>query len=86
MESNCGEKQNGKQFAETQGTFVTRMRDSAHLRPTINATDDDGRLATTTLTTTTTGAALVPCARGLQTLRMRFGPCERAAYDIKTEE
>jgi hypothetical protein len=71
---------------EFQETFVTRMRDFAHLRPTINATDDDGRLATTTLTTTTTGAALVPCARGLQTLRMRFGPCERAAYDIKTEE
>ena len=32
------------------------------------------------------GTALVPCARGLQTLRMRFGPCERAAYDIKVEE
>ena len=30
------------------------------------------------------GTALVPCARGLQTLRMRFGPCERAAYDIKS--
>ena len=80
-----GKKTKWKTIAETQGTFVTRMRDFAHLRPTINATDDDGRLATTTLTTTT-GAALVPCARGLQTLRMRFGPCERAAYDIKTEE
>jgi hypothetical protein len=32
------------------------------------------------------GTALVPCARGLQTLRMRFGPCERAACDIKVEE
>ena len=81
-----GKKTKWKTIAETQGTFVTRMRDFAHLRPTINATDDDERLATTTLTTTTTGAALVPCARGLQTLRMRFGPCERAAYDIKIEE
>jgi len=49
-----GKKTKWKTIAETQGTFVTRMRDFAHLRPTTNATDDDGRLATTTLTTTTT--------------------------------